>query len=183
MTRVLVALALALTLAACDSQEPEFELPSRGQFQATLQGDLDRDLEGDAVVTSFPGFDGAIFTMVSLMSRARGDDVGRSVSVSGVIPEPGVYPLGQTDPDALTVTYADGLFDLEDTWSAVSGVLRVARIAEDGVDGSIEAVLERIDLETGRTTGQTTLEATFQAVEFRFEDPGSSEAGAGPPNP
>ena len=164
MLRLSVAVVALLSLAACDAVEPE--LPSRGEFRGTLRGDLDRDLEGDATVSRFPGFEDRAITIVSLISLDRSAP-GRSLGVMGEFDGVGEYTLGLDRLDAASVTYTDDFGsagDIEDVWTAISGAIHVTRFDDDGLGGVVEAELVQIDSDTGEITARTDLEAEFQAV-------------------
>ncbi|MGB3544283.1 hypothetical protein [Rubrivirga sp.] len=119
-------------------------------------------------MTRLPGLDGAVFHSTSLTSRTRDGLSGRSVSVSGVIGEPGTYIFDESRFDSPSTIYFDEAGDPGGVWSAVSGTLVVTRNDDDTLEGSVDAVLERRDYSTGVSGGRTVLDADFAAIPFPF---------------
>ena len=160
MSRLPLALVAALTLVACDSQEPE----EPGSFHASIRGDIERDLEGGA---SFVTYDDGRGFRVTLSDGLPGEPrvPSRSLDVfdfAGQVRGPGTYRLDGSDLEAVNARYADA-GSTGAVWAASSGTLRVTLFEDDRIEGALESDLEWFDLDTAENL-RATVRATFEAV-------------------
>ena len=159
--RSLSLVALALLLAACDSGEPTAP-PQVGRFEAEVGGALTRSLNGDAVLSRFPGLGGDSVVTVSM--RDRGAEA-RSLyfsDVQSVLAGEGTYALGSDRLDGqVLLLYREG-GGTAPAYVSVDGSLHITRQTGDRIEGSFSA-----DLAPAFGPGadaEATVSGTFEAV-------------------
>ncbi len=169
--QLLLALAVLLPLAACDSSEPDSPLPTAGTFRAAVEVDGDaRALVGTAFVLDY-GDGGGV--LAGLQIDLREGNVGafpsRQISFRfdpDVALEPGTYPFGEGEP--VEALYSErGRSDGLGFYPAGDGTLTVEAVTDRAVRGQFDfTATAELYTRDGLVTSTVEAEGSFEALRY-----------------
>lgn len=147
--RSVVLLLAALAVAACDSSTPEVS-----SFEASITGDVVRQLSGPAGLQDCSGADDPTFC-IEMVPGGFGVEGLRLRSEGLAITERGTYALGATRGGMISLAYSspDGQFVAE------SGTVEVTRFSDAYVAGTFTA-----DLRSETGDASLTVQGRFDAL-------------------